>query len=222
MRLALFDVDGTLLPGPSSERRFIMELLRGRVLHPRQLASHLAFAVRFWPRYGRHVFKKDKSYLVDLSVQDIYALAERFVTEKLLPEVYPSVRERLQAHQAAGDRVALLTGTPDFIARPMAAHLGVRDVYATSCAAKGGRFEMAPPLSHPFGYEKLAISQRICLEYDVTLAQVTAYADSGHDLPLLQAVGRPVAVYPDQRLRAKAETQQWEIIEEGVEVPTVS
>lgn len=222
MGLALFDVDGTLLPGPSSERRFMMQLLRGRVLHPRQLASHLAFAARRWPTYGRHVLKKDKAYLVDLPVDDIYALAERFVAEKLMPIVYPEVRERLNNHLAAGDHVALLTGTPDFIARALAGQLGVQHVHATQCAVHGGRFAMAPPVSHPFGYEKLAIAQRICRQRGAELAQVSAYADSGHDLALLQAVGHPVAVYPDQALRAQASARHWEIIEAGVEVPTLS
>jgi HAD superfamily hydrolase (TIGR01490 family) len=220
--LALFDVDGTLLPGPSCERRFIMQLLRAGILHPRQLASHLAFAARYWPVHGRHVFKKDKAYLVDLPVPDIEALAERFVAEKLMPLLYDDVRKRLDGHLAAGDWVALLTGAPDFIARPLAAQLGVAHVYATRCARRGGRFVMAPPVSHPFGYEKLALARRLSVTSGIALEQASAYADSAHDLALLQVVGRPVAVYPDRALRARAVHKQWEMIEEDAGLPSLS
>lgn len=221
-KLAVFDVDGTLLPGPGSERRFMSELLRARVLHVRQVASQFAFAARYGFTYGRHVFKKDKAYLVDLPVDDIQALGEQFVAEKLLPILYPVVRERLDWHLDAGERVCLLTGAPDFLARPLGRQLGVHEIHAARCAVRGNRFTMAPPASHPFGYEKLAILRRICTKHRAALGSVSSYADSGHDVPLLRASGYPVAVFPDRVLRAEATKRNWEIIDSGLGVPSLS
>jgi phosphoserine phosphatase len=82
-------------------------------------------------------------------------------------------------------------------------------------AEAGGRFLAGPPLSHPFGRDKLALAAALCRERDIALGDCAAYGDSIYDLALLRRVGRPVAVAPDARLRKAALTRGWEIIEES-------
>src|SRR5699024_1673038 len=115
------------------------------------------------------------------------------------------------AHQRQGQPVALLTGTPDFIARPLAALLGVETVAATRCVTHGTRFCAAPPPLHPLGAGKLQQAARLCQDLGVALGETTAYADSIHDRPLLEHVGCPVAVAPDRLLLRLARERGWEI-----------
>lgn len=213
MRLVLFDVDGTLTTGASSEKRFISYLLRCGRLGPRQLTALTVFALRYELRYGRHVFKKDKAYLYHLTVGDMASLARKFVHAELVGALYAPACERLAEHRRAGDAVALLTGTPQFIADPLARYLGVDHVCATRCHVRNGRFTARPPLRHPFGTDKVEIARELAAQTGLTLRTALAYADSGHDLALLDVVGRPVAVCPDKALRRVAEMRGWEVLE---------
>ncbi len=217
MRLALFDVDGTLLTGPSAERRFIRFLLVKRRIGPRQAVAMAAFALVYAARYGRHVFKKDKAYLTGLRVDDVAALAREFVGAELVPALYAPACERLAEHLSAGDKVVLLTGAPGFLAKPLARHLGVDEICATVCQQSGERFGWRAPLQHPFGAEKDRLALRLAQETGLPLETAFAYADSMHDITLLATVGKPVAVRPDPALRSRAGMLGWEVLGESSE-----
>lgn len=208
-----FDLDGTLLPQPSSERRFMVYLLRHRVAGPRQMLAATLFLARWLPVYGRNVHRVNKAYLSGLPVDEVTRLAKRFVVEELLPALDAGVLERLKAHQGAGDRVILLSGTLQGIADALADQLGTDESCATTCHTQDGRFTAKPPIRHPFGKAKLDLARLLCREARISLDTTTAYADSASDLPLLEAVGRAVAVAPDRRLRRIAASRGWEIVE---------
>ena len=212
MALVFSDLDGTLIKGLSSEKRFFVFLLRGRILHLRQLAAFLIFTLRWFPHLRKDVWKKNKAYLTGLRLNKIQHLAEKFVAQSLLPDLRPPVKRRLENHLAQGDIVVLLTGAPDFIAWPIARQLGVTHIAATNCETKNGCFTSYPPGIHPFGAAKLQIAEQMCRNFNTTLANCTAYADSASDIALLASVGQPVAVYPDRKLRQIAKRRGWEII----------
>ncbi len=210
--LAIFDFDGTLIPNPSSEWRFVHFLVRRKRLGFGDLARSLAFAARWWPRYGRHVMKKNKAYLGRIPVTQAESLAREFVPAVILPLLRPAVLERLRRHQANGDTVALLTGAPSFIARPICDALQIEHCIACECEISGGQFLPQPPHQHPFGEEKLVLAQRLCEKFGYPMEQVTAYADSTHDRALLAAAGVAVAVSPDLALAKLALQRNWAVI----------
>lgn len=212
MVLAVFDIDGTLVQGPSTEKRLFGRLLRDGLLSPVQLGAFVWFAMRHAHAHGRHVFKKDKAYLTGLEVGRLESFTAAWVPRDLPADWFVPCLERLRQHQVAGDRVVLLSGTPDFVAAEIGRALGVEEAIGSRCRVRNGRFTSAPPLCHPFGLEKLRIVEGLCAEAGVRLADVTAYADSGHDLPLLRRVGRPVAVRPDGELLAAAQAAGWETL----------
>ena len=213
MKLAVFDIDGTLIPGASSEVRFARYLRRHGRLRLKQRLHYVGFALCHWPRFGRTTLQKNKAYLADLECTAIEEMADRFVREELLEVLYCPARARLQAHLEQGDAVVLMSGTPEFIARALAGQLGVGHVVATRCSIRYGRFLASPPEFHPFAEEKLASTRRLCRKFGVSLADTIAYADSASDLPLLEAVGVPVAVMPRRALNRTANRRGWEIIE---------
>jgi HAD superfamily hydrolase (TIGR01490 family) len=214
MKAALIDVDGTLLASPrSSEALFIRHLLRQGILGPRQAAAAGWFMLRHGPRYGRHAFRKNKSYLAGLRLADIAVVAEDFADDRLKPIISGPLLRRIEEHRASGARIFLLTGTPAFLARPLARIVGADGFRAARYAVRDGVFLAAPPIEHPLGADKVAMAVSLCEEAGTTLAQAVAYADSIHDLPLLSKAGRPVAVQPDSRLRREALARGWEVME---------
>jgi phosphoserine phosphatase len=215
MKLVLVDVDGTLLHGANSEQRFVVHLLRRGLLGPRQFAATLYFATRWAPRYGRHVWKKNKAYLSGLPTARIAREAEHFVAGDLIPRVRSGLVQRIDEHRMAGETCILLTGTPSFLAAPLARRLKVRGHLATECSMTGDRFRAVPPRCHPFGIEKLEHARGVCGQLGARLEDCVAYADSRHDIPLLEAVGRAVAVSPDEHLLALAVRRGWEILTEA-------
>jgi HAD superfamily hydrolase (TIGR01490 family) len=211
MKLAIFDIDGTLVEG-STERRFWGYLLKRGHQGPRQVLAYLLFWLRYFPVYRSHTAKINKAYLYKLDTARVRALAERFVAEEILPRLYAPAVQRLQSHLRRGETVVLLSGTLEPIARPLAKALAVEHVYATVCRERDGRYLAGPPEMHPFGATKLAIAARFAREIGADLREASAYGDSRHDLTLLEAVGDPVAVLPDRPLLETARGNRWLII----------
>lgn len=218
MRLVLVDLDGTLLPG-GSEARFIAHLLARRRIGFLALLRSLGFALRYCGAYRRHVWKKNKAYLAGLSTDDIEPLARSFAAERLAPLLRDCLRERIAGHRAAGDRVLLLTGSPEFLAGPIAEAVGAEGCIATSCAQAAGHYLASPPASHPFGAEKLSLARAAAERLGLSLADAVAYADRREDIPLLTAVGTAIAVAPDRSLARRARAEGWEILLDLTDAP---
>jgi HAD superfamily hydrolase (TIGR01490 family) len=214
MRLALFDIDGTLVTGPSTEKRFALELARRGRIGPRQALAFLAFIPPGLAAHGRHVLKKDKAWVSGLREEDVAAIAADWASRALAHAWFEPCVARLARHRQAGDVVALLSGTPQFVATAIGTVLGVDVAIGARCSTERGRFLARAPLVHPFGAGKIATARELALAHGTDLAEATAYADSIHDLPLFLAVGRPVAVRPDERLAAEAAARGWETLGE--------
>jgi len=212
-KVVFFDLDGTLLDGPSSERGFILFLLKRGRLGPRQIVSMLGFPLRHMRRFRTAVLARNKAYLNGLRVEEVATDAQAFVAQVVEGRISPPVLARLTTHRRAKDVVVLLTGAPAFIAQPLAERLEVDQVVATRCAIDHDRYTNEPPVSHPYGSAKRRLAEEVCRERGSALEAATAYADSWQDRALLRAVGRPIAVAPDRRLRRLARRLGWETFE---------
>jgi HAD superfamily hydrolase (TIGR01490 family) len=213
MRLAIFDVDGTLVSGRSTEKRFIAWLLRRGHLGPLQLLSAAWFVLYWFPRFGRHVFRKNKAYLNGLAVTLVAEEARLFVASVPDSAWIAPARSELQRHRECGDRVVLLSGTLQPIVESLGARFGADGALGTECRVEDGIFTAAPPVQHPFYDEKADMLSSICETYRIAADQVCAYADSRFDLPFLNKVGHPVAVCPDRQLAEWARSNNHRVLE---------
>lgn len=121
-------------------------------------------------------------------------------------------RLAVNAHRARGHVVAIVTGATPYAARPLARRLGIAHVVASDLEVDpGGRFtgRFVEPLC--YGTGKLARARELAARLGFRLEDATFYSDSLTDLPLLEAVGTPVAVNPDLRLARIARRRGWRV-----------
>jgi len=156
--------------------------------------------------------KKNKAYLRGLERRSIALLAQQFVSEEIPRLLFAPCVDRVRSHLAAGDKIVFLSGTLDIIAAALAHSLGVDDAVGTKCAVEAGRYTANPPLLHPFGVAKKVIAEQLSRDFEISLENTVALANSRSDLPLLEIVGTGVAVKPDSGLQRAAQLRHWEVI----------
>jgi len=212
-KIAFFDLDGTLIKEPSSESRFIWYLIKKRYVHFFHFFAAIKFTILNFHRYKSLVFKKNKAYLLGLSVEKIQDLAKSFVEERLIYCCRESMLTCLRGHQEKRDITVLLTGAPHFIADPLAKSLGFDHCIAATYQELDGRFCAAVPTIHPLGKEKLILAEQFCSLFKTNLKQAVAYADSIYDIALLSEVGTAVLVAPAAKLKVLGFKKEWRMIE---------
>jgi len=210
--LAIFDLDGTIIPNPSSEKQFFFWLLRHGYIKLPQVWQSLLFTIKWLKHFKQEIFVKNKAYLFNLPVDEINELAINFTQQELLPKIRSALAQRITAHHQNNDTVILLTGTIEPIAQVFAKHLNFDECYPAICACKDNRFVNSPPIQHPYKMTKLTIAHQICAKHNADINTIINYGNSIHDLPLLQVVGTPIAVTPDRKLKRIALNRGWEII----------
>jgi HAD superfamily hydrolase (TIGR01490 family) len=207
-----FDVDHTIIRA-SSGARFIATAIRQGIFSRALLfiLPWYSFTYRLGVlRIGN--YQNEFPLFRGLSRDALRRIAEDNFHGSLRKDIYPQAAALIAKLSASGRRIYLATSSLDLIVEPLARHLGVDGVIATSLEFHGdvctGRYA-GEPLFHG---GKMIRVRRFISESKVDAADCSFYSDSVYDLPLLSAVGRPVAVNPDFRLRRIARKRGWEIL----------
>ena len=223
MRLAIFDLDHTLLAGDSDHLWGEFMIEHGLV----ERASHKRQNDRFYEDYKAGTLDM-AAYtrfalepLIRLGAEQLLPLRERFVTRVIEPIVAPAAPALLERHRIQGDHLLIITATNRFITEPIAQLLGVDDLLATDAEVVAGRYtgEIAGIPCYQDG-KRRRLDQWLAQRGE-QYAHMTFYSDSHNDLPLLQHVQQPVAVDPDEPLRAEATRRGWPIISLREPLPTL-
>jgi HAD superfamily hydrolase (TIGR01490 family) len=138
-------------------------------------------------------------------------LVEDVVLEVIDPIVYQEALDLLAEHRAAGRRIFIVSSSPEEVVRPLAKHFGVSGVIATRAAVGEDNRYTGELEFYAFGEQKATAIRELGERAGVDLDASFAYSDSITDVPMLEAVGHPVAVNPDRDLRRLAEEREWEI-----------
>jgi HAD superfamily hydrolase (TIGR01490 family) len=215
MRLALFDLDNTLLAGDSDFEwaQFLIEkgVLDREVYEARNQA--------FYDQYKAGTLKILE--FLDFQLKPLSrhprtqldAWHAEFMLRKVIPMVAAGTPALLEKH--AGDVRVIVTATNSFVTGPIARHLGVEHLIATEPEEVGGEFTGRVSGMPSFKEGKVARLGAWLAERGETWASVEEswfYSDSLNDLPLLAYVHHPVAVDPDPTLKAHAEQVGWPVI----------
>jgi HAD superfamily hydrolase (TIGR01490 family) len=221
MTIAAFDLDGTLSTG---------HIINGIVRHHRThrvkrlpLLIYMATHTAMWPLYrlglvselkARGLWLRDMAWTIRGWTPEQAAPAFGWIAEQyVLPRVRADVLQRLREHQDQRHRVVIVSGTLSPLLAAVGRALEVEETVGTEPVLNRGRYSGATRLPACQGPGKVTrLEQHLGDAAQVAWQQSYAYADSLTDLPLLERVGHPVAVYPDAELTALARSRDWEII----------
>ena len=216
-KLALFDLDHTLLPIDS-------DYAWGTFTTTLGWTDPVDFARRndaFYAHYQAgtldvHDYVRFATEAVRLrGAQAAQAARERFMQEVIGPAIRPQALALVRQHQQAGDEVVIITATNEFVTRPIADAFGVQQLIAVELArdAQGwitGEIRGVPSFRE--GKVQRFDSWLAARHLTRAQAEVTFYSDSINDLPLMEHVDHPVATNPDDRLRQLATQRGWRIL----------
>ena len=217
MRLALFDLDNTLLAGDSDYEwgQFLVDVgvveraayeAQNRTYYEQYVAGtldiheYLGFALR---------------PLAAHTPQDLARWHADFMRQRILPMITPAARELVRGHLANADLCAIVTATNSFVTAPIAREFGVPHLVATEPESRNGRFTGKVAGTPCFREGKIRRVDEWLAGMGRRLGDFPEsffYSDSHNDLALLERVSRPVAVDPDGGLAAHAARQGWAMI----------
>lgn len=214
MTLAIFDLDNTLLAGDSDHAwgEFLVE--RGLV----EADWYKARNDGFYSDYCRgelDVIAYSEFVFTVLAREEPATLAawhRDFMAEKISAMILPKGRELLAMHRGKGHRLVIITATNRFITAPIAAELGVADLLATEPEMRQGRYTGKVAGIPCYQHGKIERMQQWLQENNESAEGAWFYSDSRNDIPLLEFVTHPVAVDPDEPLRAHAASNSWPVM----------
>ena len=138
---------------------------------------------------------------------EVEAVVSEALERVVDPYIYQEAIDLIALHKALGRKVYIVSSSPEGVVRPLAQRLGVDDVIATRAEVVDGKFTGNLEF---YAYREQKAEAIRELE-GIDLEGSYAYSDSITDLPMLEAVGNPVAVNPDRELRKIAQQREWKI-----------
>ena len=216
--VAVFDMEGTIITSNVVESYVWARMAD---LPPEEWPAELASVFSRVPGYLQ-IDRRDRGDFLrtffrryeGASVAGVDRLIDDHVGEFMLQKASAAAIRRIRDHRAAGHRTLLITAAARPFVQPLAPLFDL--MIGAELQERDGRytgFMSAPPL---VGEARAAWLKRYALQEGVDLKQSYAYADSYSDLPLLRAVGHPVAVSPDSSLYRFANRRRWPIEEWGM------
>lgn len=216
-RLALFDLDYTLLPIDSDYEwaRFLVRLgivdgaeyeRRNDVFFQQYQAGTLDIQA-FLAFQLAPLADRPPEMLADWHAQ--------FMTEVIRPQIRPQALELVRKHRERGDLCALVTATNAFVTAPIGQAFGIEHLVATELEAADGRYTGRPQGTPSFREGKILRTEGWLAGLGRRFADFPEswfYSDSANDVPLLERVTHPVATNPDERLAALAAERGWPVL----------
>jgi HAD superfamily hydrolase (TIGR01490 family) len=222
MKLALFDLDHTLLPIDSDYAWGVFTTTIGWTdpvdfnrRNDEFFAHYKAgtLDIHDYVRFATEAVRRQGAVKAE-------AAHAKFMSTVVQPAIQPQAVSLVRQHQLAGDDVVIVTATNEFVTRPIAQAFGVTELIAVelerdTCAGGSGWItgEIKGVPSAREG--KVTRVAQWLARQNLTLADVetTFYTDSINDLSLMENVTHPVATNPDERLRAIAIERGWRILD---------
>ena len=214
MSLAIFDLDNTLIAGDSDHAwgeflveqgivdaqvykdandRFYQDYLAGTL----DIMEYLAFSLA---PLAQHELQQQQQW------------HQQFMEEKIEPILLDKAFEKLAWHKEQGHFILIITATNRFVTEPIAERLDVHELIAIEPEVINGRYTGKVAGIPSFKEGKVTRLNKWLENKDYELADTWFYSDSHNDLPLLNLVGKPIAVDPDQQLKDTAEQNGWPVI----------
>ena len=219
MKLALFDLDNTLIAGDSDFEWAQFLITKGVVDREIQEAKNIAF----YDQYKEGTLDINEFLAFQLAPLTRHPRAEldawhrEFMDRHIRPLIGEASRQLVRGHLANGDLCAVVTATNSFVTRPIVSEFGIPHLIGTVAAVdvESGAFSGSPRGTPSFRDGKIervdSWLESLGLWWG-SFAESFFYSDSHNDLPLMGRVTTPVAVDPDHKLLRHSGEMGWKII----------
>lgn len=209
--LAAFDLENTLIASNvvtsyawlASRRLPSEDKLRLAANLVREAPQLLTLDRRDRTDFLRYFYRRYKGAPVDQMAED----SAEMLSALILAKSFPAAIRRVREHRALGHRTVLITGALDFVVEPLRPLFD--DIVAAEMTVRDGRYTGELVKVPPTGEARAQAMADFARAEGLDLAESVAYADSASDLPMLEAVGFPVAVNPETRLASLARKRGW-------------
>ena len=214
MKLAIFDLDNTLIGGDS-------DYLWGEFLAEQ---GHVDGAVR--QQQNRHFYEEYKAGrldiheflefqlqpLADVDPEILGQLRTQYIKAKVQSILLDKSRELIADHRRQRHTLLIITATNRFITQPIAELFGINNLIASEAEMINGRYTGKTTGIPSYAEGKVTRLNEWLKDNNCQPDETWFYSDSHNDLPLLRIVNHPVAVDPDEILREEAIKQSWPVI----------
>lgn len=219
MKLAIFDLDNTLLRGDSDAEwgRYLVDI------GVRDAATSGEKNEYFYQQYKQGTLNIQEFLRFQLAIFAEYPRAQLdawhadYMQTRVLPMITLSARALVEEHRAAGHTLMIITATNRFVTAPIAEEFNIPHLIACELETDSkGQFTGLPTGTPSFQNGKITRLETWLSEHNLTwqdLSESWFYSDSHNDLPLMQRVQHPIAVNPDSTLLQTAKEQAWKIMQ---------
>jgi putative phosphoserine phosphatase/1-acylglycerol-3-phosphate O-acyltransferase len=209
---ALFDFDGTIISGYSAtamlrEKFQRREMSMEEIAETAQvIAQHSLGTIGF-----SGLMSGAAKFMKGVEEQSFVEFGEELYKKHIARKIYPETRAIIEAHQAKGHRVAIISSATIYQIEPTARDLGITDIKCSAYKVEDGVFtgDIIRPLC--FGEGKVLAAEELAADYGLDLDQSFFYSDSDDDIELLERVGKPRPLNPNLKLKAIAEENGWPV-----------
>lgn len=214
MEAAFFDLDKTVI-SRSSVFAVGLPIYREGMLNRRLLLTGIYRQV-LYSLFGADEASMDRAREDMLRVTEgwdqakVVSIVEDVLESVIGPIVYAEALEAIAEHRQAGRRLYIVSSSPEEIVAPLGRFVGVDEVVATRAEVRDGVYTGRLDF-YCYGESKADRIAQIAASEGIDLARSWAYSDSVTDVPMLSAVGNPVAVNADRRLRREARSRGWPV-----------
>jgi HAD superfamily hydrolase (TIGR01490 family) len=220
---AFFDLDKTVI-AKASMVAFSGPLHRAGLLSRRMLLR-AAWGQLVYAQFGATPAKLDKMRDSVLRLTrgwdqaEISAIVRETLVDVVEPIVFDEALDLIREHRDAGRKVFIVSASPEEIVAPLAQFLGVDEALATRAELDADGRYTGRTERYCYGPEKVAAMEDAARRDSIDMSASYAYSDSATDVPMLEAVGHPVAVNPDRELLRTARARNWEVLRFTRRVP---
>jgi HAD superfamily hydrolase (TIGR01490 family) len=214
MKLAIFDLDNTLIGGDS-------DYLWGKFLcnngHLDKEIHHVEHE-RYYNDYKagkldiREFLEFQLQPLANINTDLLFARREKYINEMIRPILLEKAIKLIDSHRQLGHVLLIVTATNRFLTEPIAELLGINNLIASEAEIKNNHYTGKPIGIPSYADGKITRLQDWLNKNNYQPDETWFYSDSHNDLPLLKIVDHPVVVDPDEILQKEAELNNWPVI----------
>lgn len=211
-KIAVFDIDRTLLLGTSGEVQLVRFLRKKRMLSIAKFVQYFFAFIRQIPNGFEAMILKKSHYLKGLNANEIHSLLPEFYETRIKPRLSPKLREFMDSLKEMEYEIVLLSGTLDLILDILVEELGAHGGKGSCAEIDQGKFTGRIVGTHPYHHGKVKALEEYLSGRKVNFALSYGFGDSWADMPLLSMFGNPIAVNPGRFMKRKARRRGWEIM----------